>query len=114
MATERSAPQKPRRGPGEDNHRAVGAPPAPRKQTQPELFIYGDQLGGLQRALQLDQDIKVATGILMQRHRCTHKRALELLVAAARRHHVPLADIVTDVARTGILDLTKPSPKTGP
>ncbi len=57
MATERSATQKPRGGPGEDNHRVVGAPPAPRKQTQPELFLYGDQLGGLQRALQLDQDI---------------------------------------------------------
>ncbi len=65
---------------------------------------------GLQRALESNREIGIAMGVLMARHQVTREQAFDLLRIASQNSNRKLADIATEVADTGALEL--PSPKT--
>ena len=74
-----------------------------------------DRADHLQRALTNSREIGVAMGILMSTHRITRTQAFDLLRLTSQHTNRKLADIATDIADTGTLNLpittpTRPRP----
>jgi hypothetical protein len=72
-------------------------------------MIYPGRPTGLQRAMQTDHDISLAAGILMEQNQCSRLEAVAMLVNAAQRTNMALAEVAAHVAATGHLVLT-PTP----
>lgn len=62
---------------------------------------YADKVTNLQRAIESRQTIGQAIGILMERHRLTHKQAFDVMVTASQESHLKLRDIAMRVIETG-------------
>jgi hypothetical protein len=63
--------------------------------------------GNLTRALQSNREIGVAMGILMQQHRFTEQEAFDVLRVASQNSNRKLAELATEVTRTGTLTIEK-------
>ena len=59
----------------------------------------------LQQALLTNREIGVAMGVLMNQHKITRKEAFDLLRVASQHTNRKLADLATEVADSGTLDL---------
>ncbi len=64
-----------------------------------------DHAEHLKRALASNREIGIALGVLMQQHKITREQAFDLLRIASQHSHRKLADIATEVADTGELQL---------
>lgn len=67
-----------------------------------------DKADNLERALRTSREIGIAMGVLMHQHKITREQAFDLLRVASQHTHRKLADIATDVADTGHLELPSP------
>jgi hypothetical protein len=66
-----------------------------------------DRAENLRRALESNREIGVAMGILMGQHRLTREQAFDVLRVASQDANRKLAEIATEVADTGTLEIRR-------
>ena len=66
-----------------------------------------DQAANLLRALESNREIGVAMGILMHRHRLDREQAFAVLRVASQDSNRKLAEVASEVADTGVLEIRR-------
>ena len=66
-----------------------------------------DRASNLVRALESNREVGVAMGILMHRHRLDREQAFAVLRVASQDSNRKLAEVASEVADTGVLEIRR-------